>query len=361
MGSSESKEAEEGGSLHQYNEFTEHPLLVAIDNPINRFCDDFASSLVEDVQQRNSKNESTFANTEIEQVQGYTIIRRIGEGAEATVYEATKLGSSTSIALKHFKKDKRMRDEFPKEVEIARALHHPHCLPILDSFKSEAGEYYIAMPIARHGALNVPRRPELTVLNGGRFLLQIGSALEHMHANGYVHRDVKPQNVLIFDDGYSLCDFSVSTKLQKPDEDLSGEIGTSFFMAPQVANQENYKPKPADMWSLGVTIFLLLYGTYPYNLEKVAEQANPDIHVNNISRIKPLCDLEFPECPVIPNEMKEIIAGLLEKNPEKRLTAEQLIQNEWLINIDKECSKLMSMHPDSTNLLPKPADNEKTA
>ena len=345
MGHSSSKEAAEGGTLQQYNEFVEHPLLVAIDNPINRFCDDFASSLLEDTPARNNKNDSGFANTEIDEVEGYTILKRIGEGAEATVFEATKDGTSESIALKRFKKDKRMKDEFPKEIEIARALHHPNCLPILDAFKSQAGEYYVSMPIARYGALNASHRPELTVMGGVRFLVQMGSALQHMHQNGFVHRDIKPQNVLVFDFGYALCDFSVSTKLQKPDEDLSGEIGTSYFMAPQVANQENYKPKPADMWSLGVTIFVLLYGVYPYNLEKVAEQVDPDIRVNNISRIKPLCELEFPKTPIIPDEMKEIIAGLLKKNPEERMTADQLCENEWLKEMDDENQKLMSVLP----------------
>ena len=345
MGHSSSKDAGEGGNLQQYNEFVEHPLLVAIDNPINRFCDDFASSLLEDTPQRTSKSDSTFTNTEIDEVEGYTILKRIGEGAEATVFEATKDGSTESIALKRFKKDKRMKDEIPKEVEIARLLHHPNCLAVYDAFKSQAGDYYVSMPIARFGALNSSHRPELTIMEGVRFLVQMGSALAHMHSNNIVHRDIKPQNVLIFDFGYSLCDFSVSTKLQKPDEDLSGEIGTSFFMAPQVANQENYKPKPADMWSLGVTIYVLLYGIYPYNLEKVAEQVDPDIRVNNISRIKPLCELEFPESPVVPNEMKEIIAGLLKKNPDERLTADQLCENEWLKEMDYEHQKLLSLMP----------------
>ena len=342
MGTTPSKDCEDGGGPLQNESAQEHPLLVAIENPINRFFDDFASSLVDIPHAKLSKNDVPFANSELEVIDGYTVVRKIGEGGDASVFEGIKEGETESVALKIFKKgDKQAKTEAPKEVEIAQNLDHPFIIKILDSFKLPNNDYVVVMPIAHKGSLQNSHSPDLTVNGAIKFLDQIGSALAYMHRLCYVHRDIKPGNVLIFDDGYKLCDFSVSTKLSLPDQVLSLEVGTSYFMAPEVTNNGVYLPMPADMWSLGITIFLLIYGFYPYNLEKVAEQADPDKRICNIARLQPLCELTFPETPIIPEELKDIISRLLRKKPEERMTAEELANNEWIHKKRKEWEDLL--------------------
>lgn len=309
---------------------TTSSLLMPIGNPINRFCDDFCSNLVEDNLISNSKSEIQEEPPENFELQGYAILQKIGEGAEASVYSATKIGTSDIIALKVFRKEKRLGTEKPKEIEIAQSLNHPNCLPILGSFVTPSNEYVISMPLSKYGAFQISKKPELTTYDAIRFLDQVGRALEYMHNNGYVHRDIKPQNVLIFDSVLTLCDFSVSTKLNNPNELLSGEIGTSFFMAPQVANQEPYKPKPADMWSLGVSAFVLIYGTYPYDLQQIYDSAGINNPKNNVSRIQPLGDLVFPTYPSLPTELKDILSRLLDKNPDTRMTATELVNHPFI-------------------------------
>lgn len=342
MGATPSKDPEDGGDPLQDESIPEHPLLVAIENPINRFFDDFASTLVDIPHLKLSKNETPFANNEIEEIEGYTIIKKIGEGADASVFEGIKEGETVSVALKIFnKKDKQSRNEAPKEVEICQNMNHPYIIKIIDAFRLPNDDFVVTMPIARKGALKSSHYPVLTVNGAIKFLDQIGNALAYMHKSCYVHRDIKPGNILVFDDGFKLCDFSVSTKLSLPDQVLSLEVGTSYFMAPEVTNNGVYLPMPADMWSLGITVFLLLYGSYPYNLEKVAEQADPNKHICNIARLQPLCELSFPETPIVPDQLKEIISKLLRKNPEERMTAEELANNEWIHDKREEWEALI--------------------
>lgn len=330
MGSNQSIETEVTTPKLFFGEFTEHPLLSAIENPINRFCDDFASSLVEESQPRNTKNDSPFGNSEMDDIDGFTCVRRLGDGAEAVVYEAIENVSGQHIALKRYKHVKHMGDGVPREVDIARALDHPRCIQILDCFQVPSNDFVVVMPYCKNGALSSSSKPEITIIGSLQLLYQVGSALQHLHSRNIVHRDVKPQNILLFEDGFTLCDFSVSVQLRSDEEMLSGVVGTSVFMAPEISNHL-YHPKPVDMWALGITVYVLLFGKYPYGLEKVIEQTEATMNINMVRTVATI-DLLFPEIPVVPNELKAIIAGLLNKNPEERLTAQQLCGIEWMIS-----------------------------
>lgn len=344
MGSSSSVPKEKKPNSHKqtYNEFDEHPLLLSIENPINRFCDDFASSLIYDGNSRTNKSESPFNQAENEQIIGYTIIRVLGIGAEATVYEAHKNRSSNPVAIKQYKQVKNMGNGLPREVEIANMLDHPRITRIFECFQNSNKEFIVVMPCAKYGSLEYSTLPEITYTEAITLLYQIGSALAYMHSLRVVHRDIKPQNILLTDDGFLLCDFSVSSQLGSDDEMLSGLTGTSVFMSPEISNHNLYPPKPADMWALGVTVFVLLYGKFPFNLDKALEN-NGDGQWNTLNITKNVngVDLVFPNIPSIPNELKQVISGLLDKNPNERMTAHQLVENPWIIEKINEWQKLM--------------------
>lgn len=315
-----------------YNEFDEHPLLISIENPINRFCDDFASSLVDDGPSRSNKSESPFSQAENEQIIGFTIIKVLGIGAEATVYEAHKNRSSVPLAIKQYKQVKNMGNGLPREVELANMLDHPRITKVLECFQNTNKEFIVVMPLAKYGSLQYSSLPEITYTEAVILLSQIGSALSYMHSLKMVHRDIKPQNILLAEDGFLLCDFSVSSQLGSDDEMLSGLTGTSVFMSPEISNHNLYLPKPADMWALGVTVFVLLYGRFPYNLDKALEN-NTDAQWNTMNITKNVNDIElvFPSVPAVPNELKQIIAGLLDKNPVERMTAKSLSEHPYII------------------------------
>ena len=315
----------------QYKEFQEHPLLSTIENPINRFCDDFASSLIEDSLNRDTKSEVQLNSAESEEIPGYTIVKVLGNGAEAVVYQAVKARTNIPIALKHYKKVNNMGDGVPKEYEISKVLDHPHCLQMYECFKLQNGDYVVSMPIGTHGAMQNTTQPVITIPQAIMFLKQLGSALAHMHSRNVVHRDIKPGNILVFDNGFSFCDYSVSLQLANPDQAISGVSGTSVFMSPEIS-VNFYQPKPADVWAFGITLYSLVFGCYPYHLE-IALEENEGQAWNNtapIARCVNSHELTFPDVPSIPNDLKRIFSGLLHKDPKERMTAQQLSEDNWI-------------------------------
>lgn len=302
-------------------------MLIAIQNPINRFCDDFASPLL-DEPAPNAKSDISFAINECEEIEGYEIKRLLGSGGEATVHEALDKKTNQFVAFKHYNQVKNMGNGMPREVEISNMFNHPHILKIIDCFIVN-NEYIVVLPLSKGGALESSDVPGITITGGIQLLSQIGSALACMHAHGIVHRDVKPANILLFETGYILCDFSISVQVHDDDEMISGVFGTKYFMAPEISNNR-YKPKPTDMWSLGVTVFVLLYGQYPYNLQSKIEKPEANVFTN-LARNVLNEDLIFPDVPVIPLELKTIISRLLDKNPLTRITADELIHDPWIL------------------------------
>ncbi|KAK8890670.1 hypothetical protein M9Y10_035455 [Tritrichomonas musculus] len=335
-----------------YKSFDEHPLLKSIKNPINRFCDDFASSLIDDYSTNSQKKDIQMTPNDQEEIYGFTIVKILGDGAEAVVYEAYKNRTSAAspdsiislpIALKKYKKVSQMGQGVLREFEIANLLHHPHCIKMYECVKNAVGEYIISMPLYSYGSLSYSNVPVLTISASILFLKQLGSALAYMHSRNVIHRDIKPGNVLIYENGFVFCDYSVSVHLNSPDEKLSGVVGTSVFMSCEISN-DPYLPKPCDVWALGVTTYVLLYGKFPYHLELALEQNEAPVW-NNTSPIIQCVNsygLEFPNVPSIPNEMKKIIAGMLEKDPNRRLTAKQIDENKWINEKYERRKKIMN-------------------
>lgn len=327
MGSTYSSYAPKSQNGYTSSEYEEHPFLSSILNPINRFYDDFASSLIDDIGSNKENELNVLPDANIQELEGYTIVRCIGSGAEASVYEAIENQTHYSCAIKKYNNVQINDENIPREISIARDLDNPYCLKILHFFKSISGNYIVVLPIADE-ALTTSNSPQITVIGAITILLHIGTALNYMHSLNIVHRDVKPQNILLFSEieSYVLCDFSISTKLSRSDEKVISKVGTSYFMAPEIGYNKEYSPKPADMWALGISVYWLLYGTLPFNL---LENITQDNHVNKIAFET---ELQFPPIPIVPNELKRIISHLLDKNCQTRMTATQLISDPFLIN-----------------------------
>jgi serine/threonine protein kinase len=296
---------------------------------VNRFWGDFASSLVGESPARRFHQELTAQACETEEIPGYAVARVLGNGAQSVVYEAVRVETRLCVAVKKLTTARPADGAAPREVAIARALDHPHCLPVLDALPLASG-YAVVVPLSPFGSLEISSVPAVTVHGAAVLLRDIGGALRHMHALGVVHRDVKPRNILVFEDrGYTLCDFSISTQLSGDDERVSGVAGTPVFMAPEIAVQK-YDPRPCDLWGLGVSVYGLLYGEYPWTLARVLELPDGTLSGQNLAKNEVNGELTFPDAPAVPDEMKEIIAALLEKAPARRMTADALVEHPWL-------------------------------
>jgi serine/threonine protein kinase len=309
---------------------------------VNRFRADFASSLLEESRGQDVRLNLAIQACEMEEIPGYSIQRIIGRGSEAIVYEAVRVETQEIVAVKKLFNTRVGQGPPPREVIVARSIDHPHSVPVLDAFPITSG-YAVVMPLCPFGSLEISSVPEITVRGAAILLYKLGDVLYQMHKKLIVHRDIKSGNILVFEDRwYALCDFSISVQLSNDDEEISGIAGTPVFMAPEISVNK-YNPKPCDLWALGVTVYALLYGKYPWTLGQILEQPRGMLGGKNVAKNEVNGGLVFPTSPPIPDEMKNILCGLLEKDPANRMTAEELIGHPWLSEQVSEWEQMMNL------------------
>lgn len=301
-----------------------HPLLISIENPINRFCDDFASCLAD--EPFGGPNQAHKEGQRDIDLGEYEIVSLIGGGASATVWCGRKKGTAFEYAIKKYKPNADLNFH---EYKVSERLNHPHCIRIEDYLEWSDGTRYIMMPLAPGGCLSLQPIPQLTVNMAIMLLYQIGSGLAHMHSQNIVHRDVKPDNILVFEDGFRICDYSMAMELSQAGEKIVGVAGTPVFMAPEMSNEIAYDPMAVDMWAVGVTVYGLLFGVLPWTLGRVMGMA---VGVQNVAQKEIRGNLTFPNAPRVPERLREILERLLTVDPQKRMTAQQLWEDPWIEN-----------------------------
>jgi serine/threonine-protein kinase len=202
----------------------------------------------------------------------YRLEREIGRGGMATVFLAEDLRHRRSVALKVL--DPRLAASlgtarFLREIEIAARLVHPHILGLLDSGEAEGLLYYV-MPYVPGDSLRarLTREKELPVDVTVRVLREILDALSYAHAQGIVHRDVKPENILFVGEHVQVADFGVAKALEAagPSGALTSAglaVGTPAYMAPeQAAGARDVDPR-ADIYAVGLVAHEMLTGSLP--------------------------------------------------------------------------------------------------
>lgn len=198
----------------------------------------------------------------------YTVVRELGKGATATVYLAVQKNLNRRVALKvlggGLASDATFTQRFLREGRIVAKLSHPHIVPVHDVGEHD-GTLYMAMEYLDGGTLD-DRHSELTIEDLARCLRQICGALEYAHRQGFVHRDIKLENILFREDGTAvLGDFGIARATESLTRmTMTGAIlGTPAYMSPeQVAGSE--LDARTDVYSLGVVLFELLSGHAPY-------------------------------------------------------------------------------------------------
>jgi eukaryotic-like serine/threonine-protein kinase len=216
----------------------------------------------------------------------YAIQREIGRGGMATVYLADDLKHGRQVAIKVLRPELGSLlggDRFTREIQVAAALNHPHILPLYDSGSAEGLLFYV-MPYVRGESLRqtLARRRQLPIDEALGIVRQIASALDHAHAKGLLHRDVKPENILIHEGEAMVTDFGIALALAGrvagpgtreagggggAEERLTGTgiaLGTPQYMSPEQAAGERILDARSDVYSLGCVLYELLAGEPPY-------------------------------------------------------------------------------------------------
>ena len=250
------------------------------------------------------------------EIPGYHILRQLGRGGMATVYLATQESVQREVALKVMSPallvDPDFAERFLREARIAAKLHHRHVVGIHDVARH--GDYNtIAMEYLGGGPV-LPRdgstRPVLFAL---RVTREIALALNYAHAKGFVHRDVKPDNILLREDGSSaLTDFGIA-RAADPAARMTrtgAVVGTPHYMSPEQARGRTVDGR-ADLYSLGIVLHEMLLGRVPYTAED--SLAVGIMHVNE-------------PVPVLPERfaaLQPLLGRMLAKQPDARFQSGQ--------------------------------------
>jgi ABC-type branched-subunit amino acid transport system substrate-binding protein/streptogramin lyase len=207
---------------------------------------------------------------------GYRIDSLVGRGGMGVVYRARDLALDRPLALKliapELAQDERFRARFLRESRLAAALDHPHVVPIHEAGEHE-GQLYLAMRFVEGEDLKtlLEREGALAPERAVAVLAQIADALDAAHRRGLVHRDVKPANVLLDEDGHAyLTDFGITKQLGDASTGTGGVVGTLDYLAPEQIRGGKVDGR-ADCYALACVLYECLAGTPPFHRETEAE------------------------------------------------------------------------------------------
>ena len=206
----------------------------------------------------------------------YTIERELGHGGMAVVHLAEEKKHARKVAIKILKRDFTASvgaERFLREIGIAARLSHPHIVPLIDSGEWDGQLYYVS-PYIPGGSLRdrIIFEKKLPLADVQRIARDIAAALDYAHRNGFVHRDVKPENILFADGHALLADFGVAHAFSAPGIDSPLEaitesglaVGTPAYMSPEQATADQHVDGASDIYSLACVVFEMLAGEPPF-------------------------------------------------------------------------------------------------
>jgi tRNA A-37 threonylcarbamoyl transferase component Bud32 len=257
----------------------------------------------------------------------YRIERELGQGGMATVYLAEDLRHSRKVAIKVLREDLAASlgsGRFLREIQIAAQLQHPNILPLLDSGESDGFLYYV-MPFVPGQSLRerLAREGELPVHEAVRLLVEVTDALAHSHQMGVVHRDIKPDNVMMSGRHALVTDFGVAKAISEATgrntiTTLGVAVGTPAYMSPEQASADPHIDHRSDIYAVGVMAYEMLTGRPPF--VGATPQQVLAAHVTEAP------DSVSKRRPAIPQALEQIVMRCLAKRPADRYqTAEELL------------------------------------
>jgi hypothetical protein len=254
-------------------------------------------------------------------IHGYSFVDILGSGRSGEVVQLTKDGEDFAVKICKVQRAKFSFLNSPthdprQEAQILRNINHPHIVKIYDFIDDvDNGRLYIVMELLPAGTID--QLPDLE--SKRRAFGELVTAVEHLHLLHLAHRDIKPANVLLDDSGHvRLCDFGVAVHAPPGAAIPTSFEGTPAIFAPEIFEQSEYDPLKADIWSLGVTLYMLAFEHCPFD----------GVNMMELHRVVVACRPEFPE-DANP-ALKDLLCGLLQADPDARLTFPDIWAHPWM-------------------------------
>lgn len=263
----------------------------------------------------------------------YEIIRSIGEGGMANVYLAYDVILDRKVAVKVLRgdlaEDEKFVRRFQREAIAASSLNHPNIVEVYDVGEDD-GKYYIVMEYVDGKTLKslIKKRGALTLPEVVDIMLQLTSAIAHAHESYIIHRDIKPQNVIILEDGrVKVMDFGIAAQLNSNDLTQTNSVmGTVYYLPPEQANGSAATIK-SDIYSLGILMYELVTGRVPFKGDSPVEVA--------IKQMKEKIPSIVEQDPDMPQSIENIILRACAKNPKNRYDSVVEMNEDLKTALDK--------------------------
>eukprot|EP00928_Gymnodinium_smaydae_P073331 TRINITY_DN5654_c0_g3_i1.p1 TRINITY_DN5654_c0_g3~~TRINITY_DN5654_c0_g3_i1.p1 ORF type:complete len:373 (+),score=78.57 TRINITY_DN5654_c0_g3_i1:102-1220(+) len=259
------------------------------------------------------------------QIDGYVVHEELGSGASGIVYRASvgAISNDSQVAVKVYDPE-RGEKHFRKEREFLKAVNgHPNVAGLVASI--EGAPNVLVMPLYRGPDLDtlVRRLGPLGEVAAKQIFQDLLAATQHIHDCGVLHRDIKPDNILISGDGSAvLVDFDVSCYTSETADPKLLSAGTAGYISPEVISREPYG-KPADLFSIGCTLYFMFRKRPPFYTKPHSQDA--------VFRKTIRCKYQFGACfDDVSEPCKDLISALVCRDPDGRLTGEQAFQHRWM-------------------------------
>ncbi|XP_008545603.1 serine/threonine-protein kinase fused [Microplitis demolitor] len=253
----------------------------------------------------------------------YELLSQIGEGSFGQVYKAKTRGTDEIVAVKIIRKRGRSCKELKslrQECEIQKYLSHPNIVRMKDSFET-IDEIVVVTEYADKELYEIlGKTGRFSEECAQKIICDLVSALYYLHSNRVLHRDLKPQNVLLESNGIAkLCDFGFARIMSTRTHVLTSIKGTPLYMAPELIEECPYDHN-ADLWSLGCIAYEMIVGTPPFQTTSI-------LHLVRLIRFE---SIKWPD--FISPTCRSFLQGLLQKIPSQRLTWPDLLEHPFVKN-----------------------------
>ena len=312
----------ENNSNTTYNNNLKEDISIILSNKDSNFYNEESKKLIEKIKLYGKEhNYAEYPKTDLSY---YKIGRSIGHGAFGKVNLALHILSGKIVSIKSFNKKKNIFSisKIKNEVKIMSKLRqHINIVKLFELFETEE-HYCLAMEnIVGGNLLNAINKMNKIPENLAKIIFkQLIQALQYIHSNGIVHRDIKPDNILLdLDNTIKICDFGVS-KIIPEGQLIQDSCGTPAFVAPEILLEYPYDPYPTDIWSSGVVLYAMTTGFFPFR------------GVNETQLHESILSGDFPRPKDVSNELNDLLSKILNTNPKKRISLKNILLHPWFNN-----------------------------
>jgi len=291
----------------------------------------------------------------------YDITDIIGEGTFSTVGLATHKFTNEKYAIKVISKDcldKQKRSYVDWEISILTKCSHPNIVDFIEYFESEE-DICLVLEWVSNGDLfeRIVKKGVFTEEEARLTMISILSAVEYLHDRSIAHRDIKPENILFNNErgDVKLADFGLS-KFYDESTGLDSACGTPAYSAPEISSNQVYR-KSVDMWSVGCILYFILYGKPPFysddesticQLVSKGEWSFPSSTISTTTRNHRTTTTTTTNHS---ESVQNLIRGLLERDPIKRLTVKQALNHDWITQSSTAAASLYTVIEDEESTL----------